>query len=906
MVLSLCTVFLFLSNSANAQTNYYKESDLNNPVYTIAANNDIIVYNVKLTATGDYTVTIPYNTTGGYYEISSIATLRALSTFVMNDPYIKKTETPTGGTATITYWNGATKAYQNIDPRYNTYNKTFKLMANLDFANPGTYNGTTVENLIYDFNYTLGGEDGTTKVYDGANESNFVPIGRWYSKDIVADSNIVSYTIYTTSISGDIRTTPVATDGDITKTTKINCLRFFAGTFNGDNKTITGLTILKPAICNAYSENSFVGLFGYLYDANIKNLGVISPNLQGQCYTAGLTGGNDYGGSIKNCYVENPQIKGFSYIGGLAGTLNNSMDISDCYVKNVTITNPYYNDGIATHTNTYNGYNIGGVAGTFDTYSIMQNVYANIVTIQGNYYANIGGCIGAAAYQSNIKNCYVINANMEGYSIIGGFVGSVNTTKLYNIYSQSIINRLSIDAHAVGGLYGAKDSYSTISNCYYNSDWKGTTLSGITTTGDAIGCTAKETWYMKGMTSSTGTTYTSNAFINDLNNYISESNREYNFELDDATTPTNDHYPVCSSILSKLQHGIVSDNIVITSANSSYLPAAVAGKVTVTIEDGASVMDNTNTITNVVLKQNCRINKWNFIGRTINTSTTVKDNTTTPVTYYNANTVDLINNNFGNVNTTSSHLMVASKWNYTTNNWNYGDGNGITAGYAYTTNSILTGEGIMIYPLADYTTTPATTPTTADGFIIIKQEGTINNADSYNLSTIVSTNLGDDYTGTNGISGKWFSLSNPYTGRLNANQFVSDVTVQGDVVYVRQARNKRWKTMYEIYPGEGFMVAAPVDAEGNSTTSISGSISKTQLVGYEGSSKTTPKYIKPLSEMITFTSQANNTTQNVYARINEQASNAFDNKDAYVMLSTNNTDLVEPYFLVNDQTYTER
>ncbi len=87
----------------------------------------------------------------------------------------------------------------------------------------------------------------------------------------------------------------------------------FSGTYNGDNKSITGLFI------NRHSTNNH-GLFGYTYNAMIKNIGLINTCITGCNFTGGLVG-YCYIASISNCYCIG-SVTGNKDLGWLVGSNN--------------------------------------------------------------------------------------------------------------------------------------------------------------------------------------------------------------------------------------------------------------------------------------------------------------------------------------------------------------------------------------------------------------------------------------------------------------------------------------------------------------------------------------------------------------------------------------------------------
>ena len=69
---------------------------------------------------------------------------------------------------------------------------------------------------------------------------------------------------------------------------------YFQGRFDGNDFVVKNLKIT--------GTSNYSGLFGYLLNATIKNLGIVNCNINGGQYTGGLAGYNN-ATSITNCYV---------------------------------------------------------------------------------------------------------------------------------------------------------------------------------------------------------------------------------------------------------------------------------------------------------------------------------------------------------------------------------------------------------------------------------------------------------------------------------------------------------------------------------------------------------------------------------------------------------------------------
>lgn len=152
----------------------------------------------------------------------------------------------------------------------------------------------------------------------------------------------------------------------------------YTGIFDGNNCTITGLTVNQ-------SEKNYVGLFGYIRGGVVKNLTVKNPTIYGSQYVGGVVGYNQ-GGTITGCKVEKGTINGVNYVGGVAGSNNIGSTITACY----------HVDGWITGLRS-----IGGVVGSNDgTVTACYHAYG---AIQGNL--DIGGVAGEND-RGTVNACY--------------------------------------------------------------------------------------------------------------------------------------------------------------------------------------------------------------------------------------------------------------------------------------------------------------------------------------------------------------------------------------------------------------------------------------------------------------------------------------------------------------------
>ena len=254
----------------------------------------------------------------------------------------------------------------------------------------------------------------------------------------------------------------------------------YSGTFEGNNKTISGLYLNNNELTHA-------GLFGHIdTDGKVQNVGVINSYIKDSnslayvggissynhgavlnCYNTGRVIGNLRGGgvvgynhgTVTDCYNEG-DVSGTSSIGGVVGS--NRGTVTDCYNKgsiNGSQVGGVVGNNTGDVTNCYNtgdvsstGNNVGGVAGTND--GDVTSCY-NTGTVNGT--SNIGGVAGNNT--SNVTNCYN-TGSVSAYDNVGGVVGlhEGSVTSCYNIGTVSGTSN-------IGGVAGVNDG--TVRGCYY-------------------------------------------------------------------------------------------------------------------------------------------------------------------------------------------------------------------------------------------------------------------------------------------------------------------------------------------------------------------------------------------------------------------------------------------------------
>ena len=157
----------------------------------------------------------------------------------------------------------------------------------------------------------------------------------------------------------------------------------YSGTFDGNNKTVSGLYFNGDSTC--------IGLFGSSEsDGNIKNVGVVDSYFKGNDHVGGVCGNN--AGTITNCYNAGnlTAIESSATIGGICG-YNNGGTVANCY-----------NTGTVTATGSVAS--VGGVCGC--STAPISNCYNIGSVTAASSDADISGICGY--YFGPITNCYYL------------------------------------------------------------------------------------------------------------------------------------------------------------------------------------------------------------------------------------------------------------------------------------------------------------------------------------------------------------------------------------------------------------------------------------------------------------------------------------------------------------------
>ena len=217
----------------------------------------------------------------------------------------------------ISIASGGTAEKPETDPELKNGDNTYIFLgwysgdALFDFSEPITGN-TTIE-ARWSQSYS-----NDTYGYHVFDAEGLMAWGSAAQDDLSLDCKLGDNIILPKVNEGESNWTAVGTSADDSQ---------YKGTFNGNGKTITNLTVNN-------SSASYQGMFGYIgKDGSVKSLTLEYASISGKQYIGAIAGRNE--GTIENCSI-NGEVKGSGpYVGGICGSNSgastNLGTITDCY-----------------------------------------------------------------------------------------------------------------------------------------------------------------------------------------------------------------------------------------------------------------------------------------------------------------------------------------------------------------------------------------------------------------------------------------------------------------------------------------------------------------------------------------------------------------------------------------------
>ncbi|WP_161599039.1 GLUG motif-containing protein [Aidingimonas lacisalsi] len=237
----------------------------------------------------------------------------------------------------------------------------------------------------------------------------------------------------------------------------------FTGTLDGLGHVISDLTIDR-------GNQSDVGLFGYIEDATLRQIGLENVDITGENAVGSLVG-NNYGGTISQSYATG-SVSGAHDVGGLvgdnSGTISQSYATSDVSGKSIAIGGLVGHDRSGTISQSYATGTVTGISdyvGGLVGIGYLSTIHQSYATGDVNGYAKVGGLLGVNDYGS-ISQSYA-TGSVSGTGKVGGLAGKNRDGDINNTYATG---RVSGTGDDVGGLVGYNNDVGTISQSYATGD----------------------------------------------------------------------------------------------------------------------------------------------------------------------------------------------------------------------------------------------------------------------------------------------------------------------------------------------------------------------------------------------------------------------------------------------------
>ncbi len=194
----------------------------------------------------------------------------------------------------------------------------------------------------------------------------------------------------------------------------------YTGTFDGNGKTITGLTVT--------TSDQYAGLFGFIGSGG-KVMNVVLEDVKiesnNEMSAVGGVAGRSYGGKIENCSVS----------GSVSGSGKNS--------------------------------SVGGVVG-YQSGGFLTGCSSSATVNAGN----IAGGVAGGTYSATLTGCYATgDVTLESINLGGNFAGGVvgsntNSSTLIACYAAGSVTGSGSGTIHVGGAVGVNDA--TVTACYWS------------------------------------------------------------------------------------------------------------------------------------------------------------------------------------------------------------------------------------------------------------------------------------------------------------------------------------------------------------------------------------------------------------------------------------------------------
>ena len=275
-----------------------------------------------------------------------------------------------------------------------------------------------------------------------------------------------------------------------------NAEKAFTGTFDGNGKTIFGLTV---------NSDFAAGLFGCVANGTVKNVTVKDATVSGGCMVAAVVG-YAYNSTVADVTLTASEGKtntitchSFDYgevkaaPNMMAGIVGAGMDstVTGCTVENTELTANGFGNADGWGTNVHDIGLLGG--GLEDTSLSGCTVQNSTIEITGPSAYGIGGLSGCAMVAEKVEDCSVSDVTItmkDNANLVGGLVGYTGktdgaVTELTGCTTTGVSITVGAASYRIGGLLGGGfylpgyESYFPVPTSYSVTD---PTVSDVTIT----------------------------------------------------------------------------------------------------------------------------------------------------------------------------------------------------------------------------------------------------------------------------------------------------------------------------------------------------------------------------------------------------------------------------------------
>ncbi len=718
----------------------------------------------------------------------------------------------------------------------------------------------------------------------------------------------------------------------------------FTGNYDGNGKSITYQISIKV---NDTDENQdgYIGLFGTLSSAVVKNLTIKESNISFTCSESGaysqtqrymgfICGRMTGNATISNCCINDSRvnISGFRnkicfyvHVAGAVGSMEGGTLQGISYSCETTSERPYTLDGLSC---------VGGMVANLVSKSnvvIERCLFRGSLRVQGYSFttcANVGGIAGRVQKgdpndNNNsivIRNCYVdataiVSENTRAYeSVAAGIAVLARSVNLYNCYAN--IGRISVVPDAT---YNAAYPLSGKVNDG-NSESDLTFRAGCENSGATV-VKNEETKYYH--TQSAGSVA---PLLSQTSNQ-SEMQDELVYLGDDfveVCRPNNESETCKIELKSAIKGHIYSnqdgDFTTLTTWQNYVDPVnepnawenvkSIDIKNKVTIRSSASISNNLGSSESrlpikirkdaALILENGHNIDLSYVDITIEDGGSFVNGTTNDMKGVITKEIYPDMWNFigmaGHQNMEPLHdaynaaqpvgclRFWALKYGYENNMWDENN-------YLMWNDPVAIGEGILIYTNGNHVFVNIDDKTDDDNG---EQAPTVVNF--VNTDLVITKNVGQN------TNGNWLALANPYPARLDVSKVLSGIAnesneaIQGECVYVRDGKNPVWtiKSSGTIEAAQGFFV------QFNSSGEKQDTLSKSMLVDYPTTKNNTSKVAASgAGEFLRVSVASEGYRVPVMYRQNDAASAEYDIFDADKLFGSGT--VAEPYFALGER-----